>query len=111
MGIGGFRSVRGWERYKVCDHGSCLYQCLSVAEAGSFYGTVGLNWITNGGSVSNFYSNPAGVQFSNAPILANLGVQGYEYRSDANFLVRGTGYVFIAQNFKPWVGLSVGFAF
>ncbi len=77
-------------------------------EAGSLFASGGVTVAT--ADVDNLKSNTSGVEFGSAPIVPTVGL-GYENRSDAKFLFRMAAYALVAENVRPWVGFSLGYAF
>lgn len=81
-----------------------------MQDAGSLFITAGADILTS----NSVYGMPASVgslQFnSNSPILGTFGL-GYEYRSDAQFLVRLAAYGLVSGNLAPWGGVTFGYSF
>lgn len=78
--------------------------------ASTVFGTAGLNFIPNASSVKDTEATQSEVRFSKQALLPTLGI-GYENRSDNQFLVRVAAYALVGSTVKPWVGISVGYAF
>ncbi len=79
-------------------------------EAGSLYLVGGPTLVANGDAVKNRFAAVSALEFSDTPLLALAGV-GYEYRSDAQFLMRITGYAIAGKNIIPLAGITLGYAF
>jgi hypothetical protein len=81
-----------------------------MQDAGSLYVTGGADLLTSPSSVSGLTSSPGGLGFSSSPILLTLGL-GYEFRSDAGYLVRAAAYGVYGSSLVPWGGISFGYSF
>jgi len=81
-----------------------------MPEAGSFYLTGGADLITNASVMAGLVSSSAGLSLSASPILVTVGA-GYEYRSDAGYLVRAAAYGVYGSSLVPWGGVSFGYSF
>jgi hypothetical protein len=82
-----------------------------MRDAGSVFVTGGINLVTNANTVKDLKSNAGNLEFSSTPIHFNAGV-GYEYRSDAGYLMRVTGYaLYGGKKIAPWAGVALGYSF
>lgn len=79
-------------------------------EHGSLFATGGFTVVTNSGSVSGLKSSAGNLEFTSSVMFPSFGL-GYEARSDAGFLFRGTGYGLVGAKLVPWLGVSFGYAF
>jgi len=78
-------------------------------QAGSLFGTAGIDVVFNSADTRNAKANPSGAEFGTQSILPSIGL-GYENRTDTGFLFRLTGYALIGHKVSPWVGVSFGYA-
>lgn len=81
-----------------------------MPDASSIYLTAGADLVTSASAWAGLTSSPGGLNFSSSPIIGNFGI-GYEYRSDAGYLVRVTGYGIYGSSLIPWGGISFGYSF
>jgi hypothetical protein len=80
------------------------------SEQGSLFLTAGVSMVLNPNSARGKLT-AAGDWKIQDNVIPQLGL-GYENRSDQGYLFRGTGYaVYSGSQFKPWVGVSFGYAF
>lgn len=83
---------------------------FSTFDLFSFFGTVGLTWITNSGDVNGQTATVAALQYGANPFIVQLGVGG-EYRFRFGLLTRVAAYGLYSKNVVPWFGVTVGYSF
>ncbi len=78
--------------------------------AGSFFGTAGVNLVTNTNRVQRYESSVGDLIFPTNSIIPTFGV-GYENRGDNGFIFRATAYGLYGDSLTGWFGASFGYAF
>lgn len=81
-----------------------------MPEQGSAFLTGGVSVVLNSNTVSAFQTTTGNLELPSSSVVPTFGL-GYENRSEVGFLVRGTLYGLVGDNFAPWFGFHFGYAF
>jgi hypothetical protein len=78
-------------------------------EGNSFFATGGASIVANSGDTKGLKATYSGLDFGTMPLIPQFGV-GFESRQDAGFLFRATVYGVIANEIRPWFGITLGYS-
>jgi len=72
--------------------------------------TAGATIVADADDVKNLKSSVGGIEFGTNALMPSIGF-GFESRTDAGFLVRGTAYGIYGKKLQPWLGITFGYCF